>query len=144
MPSQPYDLLSVFPLSQNHWQVVNLDVHNIPMKETLSSSTSFTREACISIEKATWSHTHILNLPCTTFRKPSVRSEFPNSFSRAGVIYDQSQLITSLHLGIINLFSGLSPSTCPNPFEVKALVIFVRCKKTFIACALGCSDVHNV
>lgn len=40
----------------------------------------------------------------------------------------QSQLITSLYLGIISLFSDLSPSTSSNSSEDKAVVIFVRCK----------------
>lgn len=74
-------------------------------------------------------HNHLVtNTHCKAavhhFREiKAFRLEFPKNPGLESSIM-QSQLNTSLYLGIISLFSDLSPSTPPNPFEVKASVIF--------------------
>ena len=68
--------------------------------------------------------------------------EFPNSSSWAGVIYYGKPTHYFLVSGHHHSIFCLSPSTPPNPFEVKASVIFVRCRNTHSMC-MGCSYIHT-
>lgn len=115
-----------FFLTESHWQVVVRRLSRAFSTKRESSSVRLIWELKISVGTCSWSHTHTLKLLCTLFQKlkRQVLSS-PTALPGLESSITESQLITSLYLGIIILFSACTLNT-PKPLWSQSISHFCQ------------------